>query len=78
MSPKLDKIILRMPNMFSQIQILIRISKFSKENSTSFRLKNFPTKKKKKEDNFLENLRRSSQETPTRGVQKTEKLAETD
>ena len=82
MSPKLDKIILRMPNMFSQIQILIRISKFSKENSTrfstSFRLKNFPTKKKKKEDKFLENLPRSSQENPTRGVQKTEKLAETD
>ena len=51
-SPKLDKIILRMPNMFSQIQILIRISKFSKENSTSFRLKNFPTKKKKKKTSF--------------------------
>ena len=69
--------------MFSQIQILIRISKFSKENSTrfstSFRLKNFPKKKKKKkEDMFLENLPRSSQENPTRGVQKTEKLAKTD
>ena len=78
-SPKLDKIIPRMPNMFSQIQILIRISKFSKENSTrfstSFRFKNFQKKKKKKKkDKFLENLPRSSQENLTRGVQKTEKL----
>ena len=49
--------------MFSQIQILVRISKFSEENSTrfstSFRFKNF-----QKTNKLLENLPRSLQENP--------------
>ena len=62
-SKRNDKIIPRIPNMFSQIQILVRISKFSEENSTRFST-NFGFKIFQKIDKFSGNLPRSLQENP--------------
>ena len=58
-SKRHEKFIPRMANMFSQIKILTRISKFSKENSTRFST-NFRFKNFQKTDKLLENLPRSS------------------